>query len=382
MRWHGRRGLTLPRPCACACACTMMMRWQHWLLLTLPAAAGPCRREAIDRRFAGDLRAYDQNLGLVKGLKANVMINLCFLGLFAPWFMQFENFPLAYNLRYPTQRLPVRLSLSLPLPFHRHFHFQLEPQLLTARKRGSTVLFAASQVPEEFRRGSERTYLYASDGGSEGVESMIRTQMNQLSWLQRFKLFWQAPITLFLAGGVRAAFHAHPSPDPLSEPMNCARARKREHAALPLSLACSEPSLTCSPAAPCLVSAGAMQKGFLVFAFTWWLFGTPDSTRREPFFKSYAISPEFGAAPACTPPQARSLLLSHDVVLLPVPLPVSGTGSHSEVEPVDLGHRPSDSERHMMRIGVLVLVLVLVLDSTTSRSSKGLSLQRTPRRCG
>jgi len=157
-----------------------------------------CCREAIDRRFAGDLRAYDQNLGLVKGLKANVMINLCFLGLFAPWFMQFENFPLAYNLRYPTQRLPV---------------------------------------PEEFRRGSERTYLYASDGGSEGVESMIRTQMNQLSWLQRFKLFWQAPITLFLAG--------------------------------------------------------AMQKGFLVFAFTWWLFGTPDSTRREPFFKSYAISPEF-----------------------------------------------------------------------------------------
>lgn len=83
--------------------------------------AGLCRREAIDRRFAGDLRVYDQNLlrlGWIKGLKANVLVNLCCLGLFAPKLIAFEPFPVSDNLRYPTQRIRVRHCRTLRLALH------------------------------------------------------------------------------------------------------------------------------------------------------------------------------------------------------------------------------------------------------------------------
>lgn len=83
--------------------------------------SGLCRREAIDRRFAGDLQAYDQYLNTwfarswlpAMGLKFKILLNLCVLGFLAPKFMKFEKFPLAYNLRYPTQRIKVRHCTTL-----------------------------------------------------------------------------------------------------------------------------------------------------------------------------------------------------------------------------------------------------------------------------
>lgn len=170
-----------------------------------------CCTEAIDRRFAGDLRVYDQNLlrlGWIKGLKANVLVNLCCLGLFAPKLIAFEPFPVSDNLRYPTQRI---------------------------------------RVPKTFRNKAGRTHLYGNDVTPERgpMANMIDTAMQEdqdknsamYNWWEKFALFWQAPITLFLAG--------------------------------------------------------AMQKTFIVIAFTWWLFTTPDSKREEPFYFSKEISPEF-----------------------------------------------------------------------------------------
>lgn len=45
------------------------------------------------------------------------------------------------------------------------------------------------------------------------------------------------------------------------------------------------------------VPTDGMQRVFLLVASTWWIFSTPDSSRREPFFQSYAISPDLG--PRC-----------------------------------------------------------------------------------
>eukprot|EP00961_Rhodomonas_salina_P117211 1577824-Rhodomonas_salina.1 len=132
-------------------------------------------QEAIDRRFAGDLRAYDQSwqtIGVKLGLKWNVLINLCFLGVFAPWLMKFEKFPLAFNLRYPTQRLPV---------------------------------------PKAFRACHERTYLYDSEATVDRgkLADLVDKEMGNLTWWQKFKIFWQAPVTLFLAGAAHAFLSRH-----------------------------------------------------------------------------------------------------------------------------------------------------------------------------
>lgn len=78
-----------------------------------------CCTEAIERRFAGDLLPFSQPavLGLKLGLKRLVLANMLVFGLLAPLTMKFHTFPIAENLRFPTQRarvLPVP-SLSLLL---------------------------------------------------------------------------------------------------------------------------------------------------------------------------------------------------------------------------------------------------------------------------
>lgn len=42
-----------------------------------------------------------------KGLKRMVFLNICCLGLFAPYSLKYNYYPAAENLRYPTQRMDV-----------------------------------------------------------------------------------------------------------------------------------------------------------------------------------------------------------------------------------------------------------------------------------
>ena len=70
------------------------------------------RREAIDRRFTGDLLEYGQDLVRlpIAGCKPAVVFNLLFLGLLAPFTLKFEPIPVSENLRFPTQRIRVSAS--------------------------------------------------------------------------------------------------------------------------------------------------------------------------------------------------------------------------------------------------------------------------------
>ncbi len=70
-------------------------------------------REAIERRFAGDLLPYGQRFLSLPGLKLNVLMNLLVLGIAAPWTMKFNKWPAAEILRYSTQRIRVCPGLAV-----------------------------------------------------------------------------------------------------------------------------------------------------------------------------------------------------------------------------------------------------------------------------
>ena len=111
-------------------------------------------REAIDSRLMGDVQEYGQDrLPLFGTLspKTAVLLNLLFLGLLSPYTLKFKNSPLAENLRFPTQRIP-----------------QAE----------------------------------ADNGGLEYLkdkQTWRKEMPPEIDYWQKFKLFWQAPMTLFFA---------------------------------------------------------------------------------------------------------------------------------------------------------------------------------------
>lgn len=179
-----------------------------------------CCKEAIDRRFAGDLLVYGQGLMMnhwwlewTKGLKRMVFLNICCLGLFAPYSLKYNYYPAAENLRYPTQRMDV------PGDFN--------------KDEGRTHFYSADDTGADERLEKPRKTLPLPWNRASGDSEEAKERM---TWWHAFGLFWQAPVTLFVADG--------------------------------------------------------MQRVFLLVASTWWIFSTPDSSRREPFFQSYAISPD------------------------------------------------------------------------------------------
>mmetsp|Transcript_27590 Transcript_27590/g.65469 ORF Transcript_27590/g.65469 Transcript_27590/m.65469 type:complete len:1092 (-) Transcript_27590:365-3640(-) len=177
-------------------------------------------REAIEQRFAGDLLAYGQRSAFFgwHGLKYNVIGNLFFLGLGAPWWLRFRRWPAAEYLRYPTQRM------------------QLE-------KSSKTANSTDADGPQ-----TNNSARLLEDGDDEEADMRPSTS-TELEWSQwilgtddsaglyaGFKLFWQAPVTLFLADS--------------------------------LTTVC------------------------MVVLFTWFTFAVSDDSERTPFSRSNATSPE------------------------------------------------------------------------------------------
>lgn len=152
-------------------------------------------REAIEQRFAGDLLAYGQRSAFFSwhGLKYNVIGNLFFLGLGAPWWLRFRRWPAAEYLRYPTQRM------------------QLEKSSKTANSTDTDRAQTRGCWKQCAAAGSSARLL---DGDDEEADMRPSTSRElNLTWSQwilgtddsaglyaGFKLFWQAPVTLFLVG--------------------------------------------------------------------------------------------------------------------------------------------------------------------------------------
>lgn len=119
-------------------------------------------REAIDRRLFGDIRDYGQDLLLpfegTLSPKIAVLLNLLFLGLLSPFTLRFGNIPVAENLRSPTQRIPQE-------------------------KQGAKKL-------------GESGMAFLTD---ENKKTWKKEKPPDITYWQKFKLFWQAPLTLFYA---------------------------------------------------------------------------------------------------------------------------------------------------------------------------------------
>eukprot|EP00961_Rhodomonas_salina_P043848 588932-Rhodomonas_salina.2 len=160
-------------------------------------------REAIEQRFAGDLLAYGQRSPLLgfNGLKYNVLWNLVLLGVGAPWNVKYRRWPAAECLRYPTQRMQLEKSVY--------------------DKTAAQSAEAGGGEEEHWEEGEEEEAdvrpvgIRSAFKGSPGKESRGFRQSLKEWWFGTeasvgvfvgWKLFWQAPVTLFLV--------SHPLPRP------------------------------------------------------------------------------------------------------------------------------------------------------------------------
>lgn len=151
-----------------------------------------CCREALDRRFCGDLHPYGQHIGPIRGgCKRAVFLSLFTGGFIAPYLLKFVPPPSAQNLRFSTQcrKMPEGY------PYHPMNNPVLSAMFLRHKERRALSKRESKSV----------SWIMALQHAREaGLVKLGQDQLNELwgptfSFWEKWSCFWRAPVTIYLA---------------------------------------------------------------------------------------------------------------------------------------------------------------------------------------